>query len=47
MWANWTDGIYSDYRELAEKVALADSVKLHKYVNHILSSQTFAFTRRP
>ncbi len=43
MWANWTDGIYPDYRELAEKVALADSVKLHKYANHILSSQTFAF----
>ena len=43
MWTNWTDGIYSDYRQLAEKVALADSVKLHKYVNHILSSQIFAF----
>ena len=43
MWANWTDGIYSDYRRLARKVALADSVKLHKYVNHILSSQAFAF----
>ncbi len=43
MWTNWTDGIYSDYRELAKKVALADSVKLHKQANHILSSQTFAF----
>ena len=43
MWTNWTDGIYSDYRQLAKKVVLADSVKLHKHVNRLLSSQAFAF----
>ena len=42
MWSNWTDGIYSNYRKLAESVVLADSVKLHKHVNNMLSSQTFA-----
>ncbi len=43
MWANWTHGIHADYRELAEKAVLADSVKFHSHANHILSSQTFAF----
>ncbi len=43
MWAKWTDGIYSDYRSLAEETARADSVELHEYANHLLSSQTFAF----
>ena len=42
-WAKWTDGIYPDYRTLAEKSVRADSVKLHEYVTHILSSQAFAF----
>ena len=42
-WAKWTDGIYPDYRALAEKSARADSVKLHEYAAHILSSQVFAF----
>ena len=43
MWANWTDGIYPDYRSLAKKSVRADSVKLHKYAAHILSSQALAF----
>ena len=43
MWTNWTDGIYPDYRSLAEKAARADSVELHEYANHLLSSQAFAF----
>ena len=42
-WAKWTDGIYPDYRALAEKAVRADSVKLHEYVAHILSSQALAF----
>ena len=42
MWATWTDGIYSDYRTLAKRSVRVDSVKLHKYAAHILSSQTFA-----
>ena len=42
MWAKWTDGIHPEYRSLAEKVIRADSVKLHRYANHLLSSQTFA-----
>ena len=43
MWANWTDGIYGDYRALAGKMAKADSVALHRYAGHLLSSQVFAF----
>ena len=42
-WAKWTDGIYPDYRTLAEKSVRADSVRLHEYATHILSSQAFAF----
>ena len=42
-WAKWTDGIYPDYRVLAEESMRADSVKLHAYATHILSSQAFAF----
>ena len=42
-WAKWTDGIYPDYRALAEKAVHADSVKLHEYAAPILSSQAFAF----
>ena len=43
MWANWTDGIYRDYRVLAQQAVKADSVALHRYAAHILSSQAFAF----
>ena len=43
MWANWTDGIYRDYRGLAQQTVKADSVALHRYAGHILSSQAFAF----
>ena len=42
-WAKWTEGIYPDYRALAEKSVRADSVKLHEYAARILSSQAFAF----
>ena len=43
MWDNWQDGIYQDYRNLAAEVVNADSVELHQYAAHILSSQAFAF----
>ena len=43
LWANWTEGIYPDYRNLAEETVRADSVGLHSYAGHILSSQAFAF----
>ena len=42
-WAKWTEGIYGDYRDLAEKAARSDSVRLHHRVTGILSSQAFAF----
>ena len=42
LWANWTDGIYHDYRNLARAAVKADSVALHDYAGHLLSSQTFA-----
>ena len=43
MWSRWTDGVYPAYRELAEQVVAADSVQLHDYAAHLLSSQAFAF----
>ena len=43
MWRSWTDGIHSEYRQIAEEVVSADSVKLHKYAAHLRSSQVFAF----
>ena len=43
MWDNWQDGIYQDYRNLARETVKADSVGLHAYAAHILSSQAFAF----
>ena len=43
MWDNWTDGIYEEYRSLAVETVRADSIELHRYAGHILSSQTFAF----
>ena len=43
MWDCWTDGIYPSYRALAKEVVRADSVKLHDYAAHLLSSQVFAF----
>ena len=43
MWNSWTDGIYPEYRELAQEVVSADSVKLHQYAAHLRSSQVFAF----
>ena len=42
-WAKWTDGIYPDYRALAEQSVDHDAVKLHDYIAHPLSSQAFAF----
>ena len=42
-WARWTDGIYRAYRPLAKTSVRSDSVRLHEYVAHILSSQAFAF----
>ena len=43
MWKSWTDGIYPEYREIAQEVISADSVKLHQYAAHLRSSQVFAF----
>ena len=42
-WVGWTDGIYPDYRALAEQSVDHDAVKLHDYIAHPLSSQAFAF----
>ena len=43
MWAHWTEGIYSDYRDLAEHVCIEDEVRLHRYAAHLLSSQALSF----
>ena len=43
MWDTWQDGIYQEYRNLASETVEADSVGLHTYAAHILSSQAFAF----
>ena len=43
MWDSWQDGIYRDYRDLAEETVRDDSLELHPYVAHILSSQAFTF----
>ena len=43
MWERWTDGIYPEYRELAQDVVSVDSVRLHQYAAHLRSSQVFAF----
>ena len=42
-WARWTDGIYLAYRDLAKRMVRADSVRLHEFATHILSSQAFTF----
>ena len=42
-WPKWTDGIYPEYRTLVEESVRVDSVKLHGFAAHILSSQVFAF----
>ena len=44
MWSRWTDGVCPAYRKLVEQVTVTDSVKLHDYAAHLLSSQTFAST---
>ena len=43
IWADWTDGIHPDYRDLAKHVRRVDEVKLHKHAARLLSSQAFAF----
>ncbi|MDE2843828.1 MAG: hypothetical protein OXN21_10660 [Chloroflexota bacterium] len=42
-WLHWTDGVYQPYRSSAREMVKADSVSLHKYARHLLSSQVFAF----
>ena len=42
MWAHWADGIHPAFRDLAVEVQGIDEVKLHDYVEHLLSSQVFA-----
>lgn len=42
-WLHWTDGVYQPYRISAREMVKADSVSLHKYARHLLSSQVFAF----
>ena len=39
----WTDGIYPAYRQLGEEVVRDDEVRLHRYADHLRSSQVFAF----
>lgn len=43
MWDSWRDGIYQDYRDLAKETVRDDSLELHPYAAHILSSQAFTF----
>ena len=43
MWVHWTDGIHSEYRDLAEHVRNDDEVKLHESAAHLLSSQALSF----
>ncbi len=42
-WLHWTGGIYEPFRTVAREMVKADSVSLHKYARHLLSSQIFAF----
>ena len=42
-WDNWADGIYPEYRELAQAAVRDDEVRLHRYAAHLRSSQVFAF----
>ena len=42
-WRYWTDGVYGDYRGLAESSVVFDSVSLHSEIRHLRSSQAFAF----
>ena len=42
MWAHWADGIHPEFRNLAVEVQVVDEVRLHEYVEHLLSSQVFA-----
>ena len=42
MWAHWTDGVHPAFRDLAVEVQVVDEVRLHEYVEHLLSSQAFA-----
>ena len=40
---HWTDGVHQSYRTSAREMVKADSVSLHEYARHLLSSQVFAF----
>ena len=42
-WDHWSDGIYPEYRELAEASVREDAVRLHRYAAHLRRSQIFAF----
>ena len=42
-WDHWADGIYPEYREMAQEAVRDDAVKLHRYAAHLRSSQIFAF----
>ena len=42
-WDHWADGIYHEYREMAQEAVRDDAVKLHRYAAHLRSSQIFAF----
>ena len=42
-WDHWRDGIYRDYRDLAEVAVRSDGVRLHAHAAHLRSSQAFAF----
>ena len=42
MWSHWSEGIYPEYRRLAQDAVNADSVRLHQYATHLRSSQVFA-----
>ena len=42
-WDHWADGIYPEYRGLAQAAVRDDEVRLHRYASHLRSSQVFAF----
>ena len=42
-WVHWTYGIHEPYMAAAREMVKTDSVSLHKYARHLLSSQIFAF----
>jgi hypothetical protein len=43
MWSTWTDGIWPELRELAERVMAEDAVRAHSHLAALHSSMAFGF----